>query len=218
MGRDALGPGLVVRDPPVTPPSPSPGPSPTPPAEIRAVVLACRDGRLAVAGGGVLRLDGPTPCPADAAGRAFALAFDPDGTVVVRLRPARPGEPLGEADRIPAAAWAVLPRRPLASTAQVSVVIDVYVPARTPATDDIYLATERSNWNPTEIRMNRVDGRHFTATAVVAQGTTLAFQISRGSYATLERDAARTVPPPHTIEATPGAKLRVDVAAWADID
>ncbi len=204
----------------MTPPAPGPAPSAsaTPPAEIRTVVLACRDGRLAVAGGGILRLDPGTACPAESAGRAFALTFAADGAVVVRIRPARTGETLGEPDHIPPAAWAVAPRVPLTSSEQISVVVDVYVPARTPATDDVYLATERSNWNPTEIRMNRVDGRHFTATIVVPRGTTLALQISRGSYTTLERDAARTVPPPHTIEAQPGAKLRVDVAAWADID
>jgi len=182
------------------------------------VVLACRDARLAVAGGGVLRLDPAIPCPADPAGRAFALGFAADGSVIVQLRPARTGETLGEPDRIPSAAWAVAPRTPPVSSERISVVIDVFVPARTPATDDIYLATERSNWNPTEIRMNRVDGRHFTTTIVVSRGTVLAVQISRGSYTTLERDAARTVPPPHTIDAQPGAKLRVDVAAWADID
>jgi hypothetical protein len=171
-----------------------------------------------VAGGGVLRLDPQVPCPANAAGRSFAIAFDPAGRIVVRLRPARFGEPLADADRVPATAWAVAPRTPPESSAKVAVVIDVLVPPRTPATDDIYLATERSNWNPTEIRMNRVDGRHFSATLEVPRGSTLALQISRGSYATLERDAARTVPPPHTVEAQPGAKLRVDVAAWADID
>ena len=199
-------------------PIPIPSPSATAPTEIRTVVLACRDGRLAVAGGGVLRLDPATPCPAAAPGRAFALTFAPDGAVVIRMRPAPAAAALGSPDRIPAAAWAVPPRVPLASSEQVSVAIDVYVPARTPATDDIYLATERSNWNPTEIRMNRVDGRHFSATLVVSRGTVLALQISRGSYATLERDAARTVPPPHTLDAQPGAKLRIDVAAWADID
>jgi hypothetical protein len=202
----------------VTPPSPAPSAAASPPAEIRTVVLACRDARLAVAGGGVLRLDPATPCPADAAGRTFALTFASDGAVVVRLRPARTGEVLETPDRIPPIAWAVAPRVPLASGEKISVVVDVYVPARTPATDDIYLATERSNWNPTEIRMNRVDGRHFSATIVVARGTALALQISRGSYASLERDAARTVPPPHTIDAEPGVKLRIDVAAWADID
>ena len=199
-------------------PSPSPSPSASPPAEIRAVALACRGDRLAVAGGGVLQLDPQVPCPRDLAGRSFAIAFDPAGRVVVRLRPARYGEPLGDADRILPSAWVVAPRAPLESSAKVAVVIDVYVPARTPATDDIYMATERSNWNPAEIRMNRVDGRHFTATLEVPRGSTLALQISRGSYATLERDAARTVPPPHTIEAEPGAKLRIDIAAWADVD
>ena len=119
----------------------------------------------------ILRLDAAAPCPADAAGRAFALTFAPDGAVVVRVRPVRTGETLGTPDRIPPIAWAIAPRVPLTSGEQVSVVVDVYVPARTPATDDIYLATERSNWNPTEIRMNRVDGRHFSATIVVSRGT-----------------------------------------------
>jgi hypothetical protein len=197
---------------------PTPSPEPSPPAEIRAVVLACRDQRLALAGGGVLRLGPETACPGAGAGRTFALSFDAGGTVVVRLRPVRPGETLGEPDRIPAAAWAVPPRQTTEAAEKVPVVIDVYVPPRTPVTDDVYLSTERSNWNPTEIRMNRVDGRHFTATLVVARGTTIPFRVSRGSYATLERDAARTVPPPHLIRAEAGWTIRVDVPAWGDID
>jgi hypothetical protein len=192
----------------------TPSPEPTAPVEIRAVVLACRDERLALAGGGVLRLDRDIPCPPGGAGHAFALSFDSAGTVVVRMRPAKTGEP----GSIPASAWAVAPRQAPEATEKISVVVDVYVPARTPPTDDIYLSTERSNWNPTEIRMNRVDGRHFTATLVVGRSTTVPFRVSRGSYATLERDAARTVPPPHLIRAEPGWTIRVDVPAWGDIN
>lgn len=198
--------------------SATPSPAPTVPAEFRAVVIACRDGRLALAGGGVLRLGPDTACPDGGAGRAYALNFDADGTVVVRFRVPRTGETLGDPRRIPTTAWAVAPREATEATEKVSVVIDVYVPPRTPVTDDIYLTTERSNWNPSEIRMNRVDGRHFTATLEVARGTVVPFRVSRGSYATLERDDARTVPPPHEIRAEPGFTIRVDVPAWGDID
>lgn len=202
---------------PTPAPSPTPSAAATPPAEVRAVVLACRDGRLAVAGGGVLRLAGNAACPADAAGRAFALGFDPAGNVVVRIRLAQPGEALAGPDRIPDGAWAIAPVRPPAAAETVQIVIDVFVPPRTPPTDDIYLATDRSNWNATEIRMNRVDGRHFTATLDVPRGTTFAFQISRGSFGTLERDAAGAILPPHVVHADANTELRVSVAAWTDI-
>jgi hypothetical protein len=198
-------------------PVPSPGPSADAVLPVRAVVLACRNARLAVSGGGVLRLAPGLPCPGDAAGRAFAIGFDPDGAVVVSLRPAHPGETLASADRIPPAAWAVAPSRPLSAGESVSVVVDVTTPPRTPATDDVYLSTDRSSWNATEIRMNRIDGRHFTATFTVPRGSTVSFQVSRGSFSTQERDAAGAITPPHRIHADPGARVRVTVAAWADI-
>jgi hypothetical protein len=186
------------------------------PAEIRVVVLACRADRLAIAGGGVLRLDPATTCPTNAPGRPFALTFDADGNTVVHVRAVRPGEKLAAPEKIPATAYAVAPRAPAEAGDLVQTVVDVYIPARTPATEDIYLMTERSNWTPTEVRLNRVDARHFTTTLLLRRGATMLFRITRGSFATHERDAARTIPPPHAVRA--GVPLRIDIPAWSDID
>jgi hypothetical protein len=186
------------------------------PADVRVVVLACRAERLAIAGGGILRLAPGTPCPPAASGRPFAITLDADGSVVVRLRVVMPGETLAAPEKIPAAAYAVAPRRPAETGENVETVVDVYVPARTPATDDVYLSTERSNWNASELRMNRVDARRFTTTLVLRRGTTLPLRVTRGSFATYERDAARTLPAPHVVRA--GEPLRIDVPAWADVD
>lgn len=187
------------------------------PIDVKAVVIACRDGRLALSGGGVVRLDPQTPCPPNAAGRTFAISFDADG-IVVRLRPPNRGETLAEPSKIPSTAYLSPPREPAKDASeQVSCVIDVYVPPRTPPTDDIYISTERSNWNAAEIRLNRVDPRHYTTTIVLPRGTILPFRISRGSLATGERDAAQTIPPPHILRAQANTELRIDVAGWADI-
>jgi hypothetical protein len=66
--------------------------------------------------------------------------------------------------------------------------------------------------------MDRVDGRHFRYALQVHRGSRVAFRVTRGSQGTLERDAARALPPAHIASGEPGARVSVDVAAWADID
>lgn len=96
--------------------------------------------------------------------------------------------------------------------------IDVTVPPRTPPSDDIYVSTERSGWSPNEVRMDRVDARHYRLALRLHRDARLAFRVTRGSYATIERDAARALPPAHVADGRPDAHVVVDVAAWADID
>jgi hypothetical protein len=100
----------------------------------------------------------------------------------------------------------------------VTVTIDVTVPPRTPPGDDIYLSTERSGWSPSEIRMDRVDARHYRLALRLRRDARLAFRITRGSYGTIERDATRALPPAHIAEGEPDAHVEVTVAAWADVE
>ena len=183
---------------------------------FRVVPLACTGDRLAVAGAGVLRLADGTTCAAIVPGRAVAITLDADGRAVVHAMTADALPPA----KIPRSAYVVAPavENDADETQLVTSTIDVYVPPRTPPGDDIYISTERSGWSPSEVRMNRIDARHFQLALKLHRGARLAFRITRGSFGTIERDAARALPPAHIAAGEPDAHVRVDVAAWADID
>jgi hypothetical protein len=185
-------------------------------AIFRIVPLGCSGDRLAVAGGGVLRLAQGTSCRAFVAGRPIGVMISEDG----QATPYAAGPDALAAARIPRSAYVFAPAAETDAdqTELVTVPIDVTVPARTPPSDDIYLSTERSNWSPSEIRMDRVDARHFRYALQVHRGARVAFRVTRGSYATLERDASRALPAAHIAAGEPGAHVSVTIAAWADID
>jgi hypothetical protein len=190
-------------------------------ALFRVVPLACTGDRLAIAGGGVLRLAEGATCAAVVPGRALTIAIGDDGRAAPQGEPPAPGAatPLPAA-QIPRTAFVLAPAAngDADQTALVTVQIAVTVPARTPPTDDIYVSTERSNWSPSEVRMDRVDARHFRLTLQLHRGARVAFRITRGSAATMERDASRALPKAHIVSGEPNARIDVDVAAWADID
>ncbi|HEY0615576.1 MAG TPA: hypothetical protein VGC96_13075 [Candidatus Elarobacter sp.] len=183
---------------------------------FRVVPLACSGDRLVVAGAGVLRLAGGASCAAIVPGRATAVALDAENRATpVQLTPdALP------AAKIPRAAFLIAPavERDADETQLVTSTIDVFVPARTPPGDDVYISTERSGWSPSEVRMDRVDARHFRLVLKLRRGARVAFRVTRGSYGTIERDAARALPPAHVALGEPGAEITVRIPAWADID
>lgn len=218
IGRAALL-ALALAGSPAPSPSPSPTPTPTPTAgnEYRAVALAFEGTRLVLAGGGVLRVAADCTCARDVAGRAVLLTLDAGGNVVV-LRRAAPADTARPAKDIPLGDYAFVPRSAEADVEQVTVTIDVSVPPQTPPTDNVYLSTERSGWNPAEVRLNRVDAVHFRAQLQLPAGARFAFRITRGSFSTGERDAAYQLPPAHQITAATGAVARIAVDHWADIN
>lgn len=183
---------------------------------FRVVPLACTGDRLAIGGGAVLRLAEGVSCAGIAPGRAIAVAIDSGGRVTPRPFD-RTARPPGE---IPRTAFLLAPaaESDADEAAQLTVTIDVTVPPRTPPGDDIYVSTERSGWSPTEVRMDRVDARHYRLALRLHRDARIAFRITRGSYATIERDAARALPAAHIVDGRPDAHVVVDVAAWADID
>jgi hypothetical protein len=183
---------------------------------FRVVPLACSGDRLVVAGAGVLRLADGATCATIVPGRAIAISLDDAN----RATPQKLTPDALPAAKIPRAAYVIAPagERDADATQQVESTIDVYVPARTPPSDDVYVSTERSGWSPSEMRMDRVDARHFRLVLKLSRGARVAFRVTRGSFGTTERDAARALPPAHIATGEPNAEVRVDVAAWADID
>jgi hypothetical protein len=211
VGRDALGPALEFRDYAVTHVLIAAAAA----SLFRVVPLACRGDRLAIAGGAVLRLADDASCATVVPGRAVGVALDDQGRAVLRSldATARP------ASEIPRSAFVLAPADENAAddASLVTVTIDVTVPPRTPPTDDIYVSTERSGWSPSEIRMDRVDARHYRLALRLRRDARVAFRITRGSYATIERDATRALPPAHIAVGEPNARLPITVDAWADV-
>lgn len=164
----------------------------------------------------MLRLADGVSCNAIVPGRATAIELDAQN----RATPRAPTADALPAGKIPRAAYVIAPaaERDADETQLVTSTIDVYVPPRTPPGDDVYLSTERSGWSPSEIRMDRVDARHFRLVLKLRRGARVAFRVTRGSYGTLERDAARALPPAHIAAGEPDAHVRIDIPAWADID
>jgi hypothetical protein len=183
---------------------------------FRVVPLACSGDHLAIGGGAVLRLAEGVSCAGVTPGRAISVAVDADG----RATPRPLDRTSHAASEIPRTAFVLAPaaESDADDAALVTVTIDVTVPPRTPPSDDIYVSTERSGWSPNEVRMDRVDARHYRLTLRLHRDARVAFRITRGSYATIERDVARALPPAHIAEGRPDAHVVVDVAAWADID
>ena len=106
----------------------------------------------------------------------------------LRLRSKRcASSPSRSARRHPTPTWWITVSGP--NGKPVAVNFTVQVPARTPLTDMVYMATDQSNWNPQAILMNRVDALHYRILRVFASGTKLLFIFTRGSWNSAERGA-----------------------------
>jgi hypothetical protein len=101
----------------------------------------------------------------------------------------------------------------------VGVVITVEVPPDTPFTDDVYMATDTSGWNPQAIKMQRLDGRHFRIVLDVQGGTEIHYLFTRGTWATVERDRAGLQRKPRDLYVPGGDSETIDttVERWADL-
>jgi len=102
----------------------------------------------------------------------------------------------------------------------VAVTFVVRVPADTPPTDAIYLATNAANWTPNGTRLVPLDGGRWTGTLQLAAGTQIEYRYTRGSWATDERTASGTPTANRTVTAakTAGTQSVDDIVArWADL-
>jgi hypothetical protein len=180
---------------------------------FRVVPLACTADGLSISGGGVLRISPQGSCTGVVPGRAISVTLDDQTRAVPeKLDPA--SHPASE---LPAAAFSFSPSSAAAPEGkEVTITIIVAIPPSTPAGSDIFLSTERSSYNPAEIRMDQLDARRYRLQLPLQEGGRLAFRITRGSFNTIERDAKGRLPPPHIALGTAGATYTITVEAWSD--
>jgi hypothetical protein len=180
---------------------------------FRVVPLACTANGLSISGGGVLRVSPQGSCGDVVPGRAISVTLD-DQTRVIPGKLDSTSHPGGE---LPAAAFSFAPTSAAAPEGkEVTITIIVAIPPSTPAGSDIFLSTERSSFNPAEIRMDQLDARRYRLQLPLQEGGRLAFRVTRGSFNTIERDAKGRLPPPHIVLGTPNATYTITVEAWSD--
>ncbi|HTV75220.1 MAG TPA: hypothetical protein VME66_16120 [Candidatus Acidoferrales bacterium] len=70
---------------------------------------------------------------------------------------------------------------------RVLVQFTVQVPPTTPLTDDIYISTDQSQWDPQAIKLTRIDALHYRINSEFSSGTKLLYLYTRGSWRSVER-------------------------------
>jgi hypothetical protein len=101
---------------------------------------------------------------------------------------------------------------------QVAVVFEVTVPPTTAFTDQIYISTDASQWNPTAIKLDRVDAYKYRAQRFFASGTKFAYRVTRGTWNSVERGEDNLDTPPHQffVREVDALAARVTVYHWSD--
>ncbi len=216
-------------------PSPSPSPEPTeqavPDQYVHGQLLTINNGFIVFTTGDALRLRAGTQIPRGATvGSLVRVTIDQLARDVkaVELEPRTtlPGETdatsLGKQYVVRSEGSAPKPA-PVQTAAPppselVTVTLFVEVPANTPVGDDVYLSTERSGFNASEIRMNHVDARHFITSLSLPGGSRLRYQYTRGTNASVERARNGDIAQPHEFVARANARETDTVERWADVN
>jgi len=211
------------------PASPAPTASPVAaPSAVHGQFLTITPTYLVFTTGDAVRINADARiAPSLRLGQAIRVRFDPVSPHHVRsVEAARGANPPNEADAAqlprsyvvvsPASARSSENTKTAGQPTIINVTFIVRVPDDTPITDDIYLSTERSNFSPAELKMNRIDVRRWSASLPLVEGTTLHYQYTRGNYATVERDGGGGVVAPHAIEVHEHVHTDDTVARWAD--
>jgi hypothetical protein len=100
----------------------------------------------------------------------------------------------------------------------VAVTFFVQVPPTTPLTDDVYISTDASGWQPNAYRMDRVDAIHYRLTRSFASGTKFSYKYTRGSWNSVELAKTGLQPDARQFLVREADALRKDdvVFSWSD--
>jgi hypothetical protein len=215
----------------------------TPPLLVNGQMIDLERGFVVFSSGDAFRLapslkivdsaTGATPTYSLEPGLYAVAGLDPATGLVTSLRTSR--RPLAEgtpAAQVPrqyvAQASSPYPNPDLAPpkktyTSQLSksvaVEITALVPPDTPFTDDIYMTTDSSGWNPRAVKMQRMDGRHFRIEIALQGGTELHYLFTRGAWTSVERDRSGLERSARLLSVPGGDAMTVDVTVqrWADL-
>jgi hypothetical protein len=159
--------------------------------------------------------------------KMFAQAtFDPVSKKIIQLaittRRLQPSESLGAASAFVVVASTPAPAPEIAGQnvtgKMVAVVFEVTVPPTTNFTDSVYISTDTSDWNPTAIKLDRVDAYKYRALRYFASGTKFAYRVTRGTWNSVERGEDNLDDPPHQffVREVDALTARVTVFHWSD--
>ena len=105
---------------------------------------------------------------------------------------------------------------------EVAVTFTVTVPPNTPADDTVYIAGDFQGWDPGSTPMERVNAATWSITLPFAEGEPPQYKYTRGTWETVERDAACDELANRTIVISFGQGGTADAAdtveKWRDID
>jgi hypothetical protein len=101
---------------------------------------------------------------------------------------------------------------------QVAVTFEITAPPTTNVTDELYISTDAGGWNPTEIKLDRVDAYQYRAQRYYASGTKFAYRVTRGSWNSVERGEDGLDAPPHQffVREVDSLAARATVFHWSD--
>ncbi|MGH7748674.1 MAG: hypothetical protein ACREQ5_28525, partial [Candidatus Dormibacteria bacterium] len=195
---------------------------------VRGAFLAVQNGALFFTGGQALKLAPGVVVPHGIVlGSAIVVTVAPaSGLVTAVARALGPGDPaeIGPEQlprallaRSPAGIAQATPGPSRAAGIAADIEIEVRVPDNTPVGDDVYLSTDRSSFAAAEIRMSQVDAHDWSVSLRLPAGSTLTYQFTRGTNASVERDALGGIVTPRRIAVESGAVVHDVVARWADL-
>jgi hypothetical protein len=227
---------IVLQQGPAPSPQPTTSPAPAatagpPPRAVVGQLLALEDGYVVFTTGDALRLAPGAAVPARASlGAMVRATLDPATHAVVAVAALRGPEP-GDVDalHVPREYVAASPKSQrtappaggdsgLGGATAATITIDLRVPDSTPLGDDVYLATDRSGFSASEVRMLRVDAHRFSVSLRLAVGTQLRYEFTRGTFTSIERDRLGGIVDPRTVDVRGDAVLHDTVARWADVN
>ncbi|BDE07679.1 hypothetical protein WPS_29550 [Vulcanimicrobium alpinum] len=102
---------------------------------------------------------------------------------------------------------------------EVPVEFVVTVPASTRVTDNVYLSTDASGWNPQAIKLDRIDGQRYRIVRRLPSGTKFVFRVTRGTWNSVEVGQDGLEPAnPHVffIKEADSLSQPVTVYGWSD--
>jgi predicted alpha/beta superfamily hydrolase len=104
-------------------------------------------------------------------------------------------------------------------TAQVTFIVQA-LPANTPAQDNLYIAGDFTGWSPglsAYMLQKNGDGKWSITLAAQAAGTVIQFKFTRGTWTTVEKDAAGNEMANRTFTFGSSSSVNITISNWADI-